>query len=98
MGASQFKLNSLTQEQISDFVRKLGNGKNYAGYADAIKDDGVDGKFLVGIESDEEFKKLLAALGIKSDIHKKKLLSEWKAAKQQENGKKSFRCGSFVYC
>lgn len=85
MGASQSKLNSLTQKQIADFVRKLGNGKNYADYADAIKDDGVDGKFLVCIKSDEEFKKLLAELGIKSDIHKKKLLSEWQAAKQQEN-------------
>ena len=89
MGASQSKLNSLTAEQIADYVGKLGDGKVYAKCAGVVLAFGVDGKTLASIKSDEDFMQYLTELEI-TGIRQQKLLSEWQEAKQKGNGKKSF--------
>ena len=56
-------------DQVGDFIAGL--GKALAQYRTAFVDNGVDGSLFLDLTSDD-----LADMGVSSNLHKKKLISE----------------------
>ena len=70
MGNSSPKLEALTKEEVAEAVRAL--GPKYEEYADASRDNGIDGALLESLQ-DKEIEETMDELEIASKLHRRVL-------------------------
>ena len=79
---------SLTKEAVAMAVAS--HDAKYEAYANAVQDNGLDGKILVSLKSEEDLIEIFDELQITSKLHRKVLLKSLEKAKQNKSVAKPF--------
>ena len=75
-------VSALTAKDVADQVREL--GKPYAGYAEKIEENGLDGSFLEELTVDD-LPGIFADIGVESMMHQKKLSAVFRSIKSESH-------------
>ena len=79
MGARASVLESANEEDVANYIAGLSGGLNK--HEDLFRENGVDGKLLTSLANDDEALEILVEIGIKSNLHRRRLVIELQGAK-----------------